>query len=148
MKAAAISAGGAGASAGATAMPKSQRWKTEAAIPISGHASDAVRYHRTVAPHHFDGQGMDAALQLGIQRLHDGAVLLQAGLAGELIGRDTNAEMRLAPRSRTGMTFMSVALIEHFKMARSEFSGKFLNNRVANSHMDTGSGAFWTVKRN
>jgi hypothetical protein len=35
---------------------------------------------------------------------------------------------------------MSLALIEHFKMARGEFLGKFLNNRIANGHMDTGSG--------
>jgi hypothetical protein len=37
---------------------------------------------------------------------------------------------------------MSVAFIEHFKMGRCKFLGKFLNNRVANGHMDTGSDGF------
>jgi hypothetical protein len=69
-------------------------------------------------------------------------MLLQTGAAGELGGRDSDAEMAFATGSGTGMTFMSVAFIEHFKMARCEFLGKFLNNRVANGHMDTGSGVF------
>jgi hypothetical protein len=37
---------------------------------------------------------------------------------------------------------MSIALVNHFKMAWSEFLGKFLNNRIANGHMDSGSGVF------
>ena len=69
-------------------------------------------------------------------------MLLQTGAAGKLRGRDSDAKMRLSAGSRTGMTRMSVALIEHFKMGWYEFLGKFLNNRIANGHMDTGSGVF------
>ena len=85
---------------------------------------------------------MDAAFEFSIQRLHNGTMLLQTGAAGKLGGRDSDAEMRLTTGSRTGMTLMSVAFIEHFKMGRCKFLGKFLNNRVANGHMDTGSDGF------
>ena len=91
---------------------------------------------------------MDAAFEFSIQRLHNGTMLLQTGQTGKLRGRDSDAEMRLPAGSRTGMTLMSVAFIEHFKMGRCEFLGKFLNNRVANGHMDTGSDGFCVVKRN
>ena len=83
---------------------------------------------------------MDAAFEFSIQRLHNGTMLLQTGTAGELRSGDSDAEVAFATRSRTGMTLMSVALIEHFKMGRSEFLGKFLNNHIANGHMHTGSG--------
>lgn len=85
---------------------------------------------------------MDAALQFGVERFHNGAMLLEAGLAGEGGTRNSDAIMCFSTRSRTGMTFMSVALVNDFKMGWSEFLGKFLNNRVANRHMDTGSGVF------
>ena len=120
-------------------MPQSGRWQPPRVIPISG-PSDTGRDDRSVGPNNLDGQSMDAALEFGIQRLHDGTMLLQTGAAGKLGGRDSDAEMCLSAGSRTGMTLMSVALIEHFKMGRSEFLGKFLNNRIANGHMDTGSG--------
>lgn len=91
---------------------------------------------------------MDAALQFGIQRIHYGAMLLQARFSGEVGCGDSDAEMAFAFGSRTTMPLMSVAFIEHFKMGWSEFLGKFLNNRIANGHMDTGSGMFWWLKRN
>ena len=122
-------------------MPRSTKWQSAPTIPIF-FWSDAGRNHRSVRPNHFDGQGMDAALQFGVQRFHDGAMLLQAGLAGEPGARNSDAIMGFSARPRTGMTLMSIALVNHFKMAWSEFLGKFLNNRIANGHMDTGSGVF------
>lgn len=128
-------------------MPQSAGWQVLPTIPI-WKLSDAGRDDRPVCPHDFDGKSMDAALEFGIQRLHDGTMLLEASAAGELRGRDSDAEMGFPFGSRTSVAFMSVALIDHFKMGRCEFLGKFLNNRVANGHMDTGSGVFWTLKRN
>lgn len=122
-------------------MPGSAKWQSAPTIPIF-FWSDAGRNHRSVGPDHFDGQGMDAALQFGVERFHDGAMLLQAGLASECSTRNSDAIMCLSTRSRTGVTLVSVALVNHFKMVWSEFLGKFLNNRVANGHMDTGSGVF------
>lgn len=85
---------------------------------------------------------MHAALQFGVQCFHDGAMLLEAGLAGERGARNSDAIMCFTTRSRTAMPLMSIALVNHFKMAWSEFLGKFLNNRIANGHMDSGSGVF------
>lgn len=128
-------------------MPQSGRWYPPADIPI-WVLSDAGGDDRPIRPDHLDRQSVHAALEFGVERLHYGAMLLQTGTASELRRGDSDAEMRLSAGSRTSVPFMSVALIEDFKMGRSEFLGKFLNNRVANGHMDTGSERFRLVKRN
>jgi hypothetical protein len=122
-------------------MPQSGRWRQPSPIPMSMR-SDPCRDHRPIRPDDLDGQGVDAAFEFGVECLHYGTMLLQTGAAGEVGGGDSDAKMALAPGSGTGMTFVAVAFIEHFKMARSKFMGKFLNNRIANGHMDTGSGVF------
>lgn len=109
-------------------------------IPTWGKSSDAGGNHRAITSDDLDRQCMHARLELCVERFHDGAMLLQAGLSGEVRRRDSDAEMGLTARPRSRMTSMSVALVEHFKMGWSEFSGKFFNNRIANGHMDTGSG--------
>jgi hypothetical protein len=58
----------------------------------------------------------------------------------EGVGGDSDAKMALATGAGSSVTTVAVALVNHFKMVWSEFLGKFLNNRVANGHMDTGSG--------
>lgn len=88
--------------------------------------------------HYLDGEGMDAAFELGVERFHDGTMLGYPA-AGELRRSDTDTEMRLSALSITAVTPMFFALIEHFKMARREFDRKFFNNVVANGHMHTGS---------
>jgi hypothetical protein len=105
-----------------------------------GNPSHACRDHRAIAPDHLDGQRVDTRLEFGIESFHHGAMLLQAGLSGEVRSGNSDAEVSFATRPRTGVTLVSVALIEHFKMGWSEFLGKFFNNRIANGHMDTGSG--------
>jgi len=91
---------------------------------------------------------MHAALELGIKGFHDGAMLLQTGLADEGRTADPHAIMGLPIGSRTSVAAVSVALVNDFKMAWSEFLGKFFNNRVANGHMDTGSCVCRAAKRN
>ena len=98
--------------------------------------------HRRTRSEYLDGKRMDAALELGIERLHHRAMLRQERLAGKLAGRDADAEMGLPTGARAGMTPVLLAFIDHFKMAGSEFDRKFVCNRVANGHMDTGSTGF------
>jgi hypothetical protein len=88
---------------------------------------------------HLNREGVDTCLDLVIEGGHDGAVLGQAGLTGETIGGDADAKMRLATLAPARMTLMSVAVVNHFKVARGEFRRKFLNNGVSNGHMAKGS---------
>ena len=94
----------------------------------------------TVGVHDLDGQRVDTALELGIERLHHGAMLCESGLAGKLAGPDSDAEMGLAAFTPTRVTMVAIAFVDNFKMGWREFLGKFLNNRVANGHRNTSSG--------
>lgn len=85
---------------------------------------------------------MDAAFELGVERFHHGAMLRYARLPGKLLRCDADAEMGFAAVPPSGVTSVFFAFIDHFKMAWSEFDRKFLCNRVANGHMDTGSTGF------
>lgn len=84
-----------------------------------------------------DGKGMNLRLELGLEGPHDRTVLRDPGLAGKLRGRDSDAEVGFSTLPPTSMTFMSVALVDHFKMGGSEFLRKFLLNVVADGHMIT-----------
>lgn len=81
-----------------------------------------------------DRERVDAPFEFAFERLHHRPMLREAGLAGKLRARDSDAEMGLAPFPPTGMPFVSGAFVNDFKMAGSEFLGKFLLYRVANRH--------------
>ena len=89
--------------------------------------------------HHFDGEGVDATFEFGIERLHDRTMLCDTGHSDELWGRDADAEMGLTALAITAMSPMFLALVDHFKVGWREFDRKFFCNLVANGHMDTGS---------
>ena len=85
----------------------------------------------------FDGQCVHTGLQFGVERFHDGAMLGQAGLAGQAGGGDADAKMRLTSGIPSGMASMLLALVNHFKVAWREFDRKFFDNDVSNRHMHT-----------
>lgn len=109
---------------------------------------DACRDHWSIGADHLDGQRVNATLEFGVERFHHRAVLLQPRQSGEGGAADSDPKMRFAFGSRTSMPSMSFALIDHFKMGWGEFLGKFINNRVANGHMDTGLDVIGGLKRN
>jgi hypothetical protein len=88
---------------------------------------------------HLNGEGMDAALQFGVERFHDGTMLGHTGHSGERGRCYADPEVALATLAVSPMPPMFFALIEDFKMAWREFDRKFFCNLVANGHMDTGS---------
>src|SRR3569623_783538 len=77
---------------------------------------------------------MDVGLELVRQNVVDGAVLRHAAQPNERRCGDADAEMRLPFGPRSSVPLMSCRLVDHFKMGRSKFGGKFCNNRVANRH--------------
>ena len=89
--------------------------------------------------HHLDGEGVDSGFEFCIERRHDGAMLGETGHAGELGGRDADAEMGLTTLAITAVPSMFLALVDHFKVAWREFDRKFFCNLIANGHMHTGS---------
>jgi hypothetical protein len=103
---------------------------------------DVVGRHRQIGANDLDCEGMDARLQFVIQGLHDSTMLLQPGRIVELGRGDADAEMGLASLAPSRVSPVFSALVEDFKMGGGEFEGKFLNNRVANGHMDTGSDVY------
>lgn len=107
---------------------------TELAVPACGKGGET--YIGSVGGcagfHHFDRQGMHTGLQFGVERFHHRAVLGHAAEAIELRGGNANAEVGLATRSRTGVTPMFLALVDHFKMGWREFERKFFFDDVAN----------------
>jgi hypothetical protein len=62
-------------------------------------------------------------------------MLGDAAQAVERRRRDAHAEMRFTLGARSGVTGVAGAFINHFKVDRREFCGKFCNNGVANRHM-------------
>lgn len=77
---------------------------------------------------------MDAIFQLIGERFVDGAMLRDARQSVEPRGRDADTEVGLAFWSRTSVTFMSGAFVDHFKMVWKEFGRKFCDNRIPNRH--------------
>src|SRR5689334_13286720 len=74
-----------------------------------------------------DSERMHPSAQLLSQRFHDFAVLGDSRFAGERIGNDSDAEMRLATRPRSRMPLMSCAFVHHFKRRWGELGRKFCN---------------------
>ena len=76
---------------------------------------------RSIGADHFDGQGMHPALELGIEGLHDGTMLLHTGETGQRRTADSDAKMRFAFGTGAGMAAVAIAFVEDFKMVRSKF---------------------------
>ena len=79
---------------------------------------------------------MNGASEFVRQLRHHWSVLRNPAHAGEFKTGDADAKMRIATLAPASMPPMFFALVYDFKMAGSEFEGKFFNNRVANRHKD------------
>ena len=80
---------------------------------------------------------MNAGLQFGVERFHDGAMLRETSLSGECGRSDAHTKMRFAGCAPARMAPMFFALVDHFKVGRREFDRKFFDNDVSNRHMHT-----------
>ena len=98
--------------------------------------------HRRPRCDHLDSECMHPTLEFGIERLHNRAMLRYPTHSGEPIAGDTHPEVGGSAVAPARMAAVFLALVDHFKMAGSEFDRKFSCNRVANGHMDTGSTGF------
>ena len=83
---------------------------------------------------HLDSESMDTGGEFVGKFVHYCPVLRHTRLTGKLSGRDSDAEMRLSSFAPASMAMMARALVNDFKMAGSEFSGKFLLDFIANGH--------------
>lgn len=125
-------------------------------VPLLLAKTWQARCHRTVAPaggnadimeaggsgfrcriQHFDGKRVNATRQFVGQRIHYGTVAGEPGQRSENGARYAHAKMRIAALAPAGVTVVTMAFVNHFKMARHEFDRKFFDNGVANRHIPT-----------
>ena len=81
-----------------------------------------------------DGQGMDPVLQLGIERIHHGAVLRHAAHAIKMVGRDSDTKVGFTTLPPSGVTEMLVRFIDHIEESGGEFSGELGFDGVCGTH--------------
>ena len=77
---------------------------------------------------------VNAAAQFCREHVIDQPVAFNPRLPFERLRHNINAEVRLAPRSMTGVSLMLSALIEHAQIVGCEGLVELLNNRISGSH--------------
>ena len=90
-----------------------------------------------------DRQGVDAVLQLGVEHIHDGAVLRHAAHAIKMVGRDSDTKVGFTTLPPSGVTEMLVRFIDHMEESGGELSGELGFDGVCGTH---GGEAFYLVQ--
>lgn len=81
-----------------------------------------------------DGECMDAALDLGLDRVVDHAVAGDPGLASKGFRHDINPIVGLSARTVPGMALMLAGFIQNFQTFRREGCGQLLDDDIFRLH--------------
>ena len=82
-----------------------------------------------------NGECVDPAREFAGKQLVDHAVPLEPGLSFESFRYDIDAVMSLPARPVSGMAFMLVGFVQHFKAFRRESLGQLLCDEIGGSHV-------------
>src|SRR5262245_25841955 len=82
-----------------------------------------------------NGECVDPAREFAGKQLVDHAVPLEPGLSFESFRYDIDAVMSLPARPVSGMAFMLVGFVQHFKAFRRESLGQLLCDEIGVSHV-------------
>lgn len=82
---------------------------------------------------------MHTGLELSGKRFINHAMAGESALPPKRISHDIDPEMRLSPRSMSGMPFVLVGFIKHLQAQRSEGFSELPGNGFLRTHQDSGS---------
>lgn len=77
-----------------------------------------------------DGERMDTALELGLDRVVDHAVASDPGLAGKGLCHDIYSVVGLSARTVAGMALVLIGFVQNFQTFRREGCGQLLDDDI------------------